>query len=373
MQLKMSRFSSRVLLFSNVLKRIWKHPFRNHPKDVKRILIAHHLLLGDTIMLTPLIAKAREQFPNAEIILLTPKAITGLYDKKPYGVIVKPYDPKDIETLKNLLNSTGYDLAFIPGDNRYSWLAYALGSKWIKAFAEDKKTYKSWPVDELIPYSNKPANWADMNTDLINGPAPQPYNPEDWPAPSTTPYEHPEQPYCVLHVGASTPLKMWPAENWQNVAQNLSSQGFQVVWSAGKNEKNIVDSIDPNQTYKSYAEKLDLTQLWDLILNAKLLISPDTGIAHIGKITNTPTITIFGPGSATICGAGKFWQNASYNSISPDNIKCKNQNILFNRTLPWVQRCGRSVDKCSNHICMKSVTPDMLANMIKEILDHQYL
>ncbi len=366
----MGRSSSRILQFAHIAKRIWKHPFRKQPKQIKRVLIAHHLLLGDTIMLTPLLAKAREQFPQAEITLLTPKAVTGLYEKCPYGVLAKPYDPRDIKTLKKLLQNPGYDLAFIPGDNRYSWLAYALGSKWIKAFAEDKKTYKSWPVDEVIPYSNKPANWADMNTDLVNGPEPQQYNPIEWPTPESAPYDQPEKPYCVLHVGASTPLKMWPAAYWQEIAKIIYAKGYEVIWSAGKNESHIVESIDPERKYTSYASKLDLSQLWSLISHASLLISPDTGVAHFGKVTNTPTITIFGPGSETICGAGKFWRKANYISISPENIKCKNQNILFKRTLPWVQRCGRSVDKCNNHICMKAVTPGMLAPHIERILIH---
>ena len=56
---------------------------RRKPAAPQRILVAHHLLLGDTLMLTPLIAKLRERFPEAEIVMTTPKAIAPLYEKRP--------------------------------------------------------------------------------------------------------------------------------------------------------------------------------------------------------------------------------------------------------------------------------------------------
>ena len=101
---------------------------RRPPTSPDRILIAHHLLLGDTLMLTPLLAKLRERYPQAQAVMTTPKAIAPLYQHKPYGVNAVPYDPRDIRTLLALIKKAGFDLAVIPGDNRFSWLAKALGS-----------------------------------------------------------------------------------------------------------------------------------------------------------------------------------------------------------------------------------------------------
>jgi hypothetical protein len=93
------------------------------PSVLKRVLIAHHLLLGDTLMLTPLIAKLREQHPAVEIVMAAPKAIAPLYEKRPYGLIAWSFDPYDPSTLKAMLMQPGFDLAIVPGDNRYAWLA----------------------------------------------------------------------------------------------------------------------------------------------------------------------------------------------------------------------------------------------------------
>ena len=37
---------------------------RRAPAGPRRILVLHHLLLGDTLMLTALLAKLREQYPR---------------------------------------------------------------------------------------------------------------------------------------------------------------------------------------------------------------------------------------------------------------------------------------------------------------------
>ena len=47
---------------------------RRKPRLPQRILVVHHLLLGDTLMLTALLAKLREQHPAADIVMGLPEA-----------------------------------------------------------------------------------------------------------------------------------------------------------------------------------------------------------------------------------------------------------------------------------------------------------
>ena len=51
---------------------------RMPPADPRRILVAHHLLLGDTLMLTPLLKKLRALHPDAEITMTVPPAFAPL-------------------------------------------------------------------------------------------------------------------------------------------------------------------------------------------------------------------------------------------------------------------------------------------------------
>src|ERR1043166_2726426 len=125
-----SRFAGRARVVARaVSSRAWNGPHRARPLDPERILIAHHLLLGDTLMLTALIAKLRERHPGSDIVMALPEAYAPLYAGAPYGVRAIGWDPRD-PAASPLWRDKGFDLAIVPGDNRTSWLALALRSRW---------------------------------------------------------------------------------------------------------------------------------------------------------------------------------------------------------------------------------------------------
>jgi len=341
---------------------------RARNSDPRRILVAHHLLLGDTLMLTPLLAKLRERFPRAEITMTTPVAFVPLYRGRPYGVDAVPYDPRSPRTLMKLLQKPGFDLAFVPGDNRYSWLALALGARWIVAFSGDRPAYKSWPVDERVPYPGSAETWGDMVARLAEGEGPSTFRPETWGNPEHRPFDLPPSPYCVLHVGARLPHKLWGKERWARLAAYLTRRGLTVVWSAGPGEDGQVSAVDPGGRYASYAGKLDLAQLWHLLKRAKLLVCPDTSVAHMGRLVNTPTVALFGPGSAVLCAAGEFWRQSPYRAIAVDNFPCRDQRSLFKREIPWLKFCSRGPKECGNNLCMQVINLDMVESAIESLL-----
>ncbi|HEY5931168.1 MAG TPA: hypothetical protein VIU02_12730, partial [Burkholderiales bacterium] len=122
---------------------------RQQPRMPRRILIAHHLLLGDTIMLAPLLKKLRQRYPEAEVVMTCRPAFAALFDARPYGVRVVPFDPRQAGTFWDLYRIRGFDLALLPADSRFSWLARALDARWIVAFEGDRPAYKNWLVDEF--------------------------------------------------------------------------------------------------------------------------------------------------------------------------------------------------------------------------------
>jgi ADP-heptose:LPS heptosyltransferase len=328
---------------------------RRKPNAPRRILVAHHLLLGDTLMLTPLLAKLRQQYPVAEIVMTVPAAIAPLYEKKPYGVVAWAFDLRRAAALSTILRQGNFDLAVVPGDNRHAWLAAALNARWIVCHSGDHPGYKNWPADEQFPYPKAPAAWGDMVAELIEGPPPLAYRTKDWLAPNAQAFDLPPSPYAILHVGASTPLKQWPAANWRILADELCRRGFTVVWSGGAGETTIVEEIDPRGAHSSFVGMLDLAQLWRLIAGAAVFVSPDTGVAHLGRIVGTPTVALFGPGSAVLCGAGAFWRESPYRAVTIAEFPCRDQRILFRREISWVRRCGRSTRECASARCMQAI------------------
>jgi len=326
---------------------------RVRPESPQRILVAHHLLLGDTLMLTPLLAKLRARWPAADIAMTVPTSVAPLYGGRPFGVRVLPWDPRALD--RTLFDEPAFDLAIVPGDNRFAWLAAALRARWIVAFAGDRPWSKSLAIDEQLPYPGTPGAWGDMVAQLVSGPAPASYRAADWPAPACAPFARPASPYAVLHVGASSPLKQWLPERWSALADALVARGLTPVWSAGPGEVAAIDAADPAQRFARFAGTLSLAQLWHLVADAALLVAPDTGIAHMGRLTWTPTVTLFGPGSAVICGPGDFWRDAPYRAVTVEAFPCRDQHVLFRREIAWVQRCGRTLGQCSRPRCMEAI------------------
>ena len=350
-----SRFINQAEVVARALAARAKRPPKR-PVNVRRVLLAHHLLLGDTLMLTPLVSKLRARYPEAEIVMTVPRAIAPLYSAHPYGVRALAWDPRHAN--EALFAEGRFDLAFVAGDNRYAWLAGAMHSRWIVAFAGDPNEHKNWPIDELRRYPDRPAAWGDMVATLLDGPAPPPFAPGDWAAPAAKPFAAPMQPYAVLHVGASTPLKLWSADRWAALASWLEARGIAPIWSAGRGEEDIIAACDPSRRYTSFAGRLDLSQLWHLFAHAQLLVAPDTGVAHLGRVSGVPTVALFGPGSAVVTGAGDFWRNSPYRAVTVDPFPCRDQHVLFRREIEWVRRCARSPAQCPEPRCMQAISLD---------------
>jgi len=364
------RLASRLAVLPAAALERLQRPRREPPGRLGRVLIAHHLLLGDTLMLTPLLAKLRSSHPAASVTMTVPRAIAPLYAGRPYGVEAIPYDPRDRSTLAPLLGGDGFDLAIVPGDNRFSWLALAAGARWIRAFAGDTPAYKNWPVDEAIAYPGKPAAWGDMVARLVPGPDPVGYSRSDWPAPDCAPYDKPPADrYAVLHVGASSPLKRWAPARWRALAESLESAGLVPVFSAGRGEEAEVAAIDPGRRWQSHAGRLDLAQMWHLLERASLLVAPDTGVAHLGRLVNVPTVALFGPGSALVSGAGEFWRQSPFRAVTIPDFPCRDQTRLFRREIPWVRRCGRGTHECASARCMAAIDVSLVRTAVADLIE----
>lgn len=341
---------------------------RSRPENVRRVLIAHHLLLGDTIMLAALIKKARQQFPRAEIVMACPRAYAPIFAPKPYGAMVLPFDPRSMADHAAMRRQRGFDLALVPGDNRWSWLARMLDARWIVAFAPERRGYKDWPVDEFVPIPQEPLAWGDIATRLLTGGEPAGYDPADWPAPPFASYARPELPYCVLHLGASSPHKWWPADRWRALLEWSEQRGLAVVVSTGRGEEHLARAVDPEGRRSALAGRLDLAQVWDLLRRAQFIVCPDTGIAHLARLVGAPTVALYGPGSPRATGPGHFWVASPFRAIWDSGVPCRDQDLLFGRKLMWMRQCWRTPAECGDPVCMRRITLEQVISAVDTLL-----
>lgn len=336
-----SRWPARFAVVSRALAR--RGASRRRPVAPREILVVAPLLIGDALLLAPLLAKLRRRYPEATIRMTMAPAAVPLFANKPYGVEAGAYNPRDASTVRTLAEWPLPDLALVPGDNRFSWLAAALGARWIVAFSGDRPGYKSWPVDEQVPFPRAPAAWHDIAATLLEGPPPAPYRKGDWPEVPCAPFERPAGRYAVLHVEASTPAKHWREESWLRLAESLAQSGLAPVWSAGPRGRALIRSIDPTEKFLALGHTLDVPQLWNLVAGASLLVCPDTGVSHMGKLAWTPTITLYGPGAAALFGRGAFWRDAPFLEVTDAALPAR-MPTLFKRRVELPSGSHRSAD-----------------------------
>ena len=364
-----SRFPTRV----QVLARAAAHRLRSPggrvaPHDPQRILVVPTLLSGDALLLAPLLAKLRRRHPAASICVAVSRVVAPLFSGRPYGAEAMVHDPRDSATIAALASRGRPDLALVVGDNRFSYLAAAMGAQWIVAFSGDRPGYKNWPIDEFRPMPGTPMAWGDMAAGLADGAAPPPYAPGDWPAPLFGAFDRPSGRYAVLHVEASTPLKHWEESKWLALAARLLEKGIQPVWSAGPTGAGLLERIDASGRFPALGHKLDLAQLWNLVAGAALLVCPDTSVMHIGRLAGTPTLALFGPSSASLFGPGEFWRALPYRAVTIEDFPCRDQNRLFKREIAWIRRCQRTLEECPAPRCMQAIGVDEVARAAAELL-----
>jgi ADP-heptose:LPS heptosyltransferase len=321
----------------------------------RRILLPHHSLLGDTILLAACLSKLRGLHPHAEIVHVMPRAFVPLFAGRPYGAVPVGWSQRDPGSLAPLWALGPFDLAVINGDARYSWLARAIGARRVVAFAGDRPAYKSWPVTDFVDMPGEPMAWSDLVATLVPGEPPLPYARGDWPAPPYAPYGRPADPYCVLHVGASTRHKTWLPAHWAALASALADRGLRPVWSAGPGEEALVDSIPGSAGQRNLACRLDLPQVWDLAAHARLVVTGDTSVAHISRAAFAPTVVLYGPSGPVLGGTGRFWAACPGASVAIDPFPCRDQDVLFKRHVAWVRRCSRGPAECPAPRCMHGI------------------
>src|SRR5471030_1521352 len=98
------------------------------PLGPGKILVLHELLLGDTLMLAPLLAALRRLYPRAEIFAAANPKYAELFSANPYGVRALPYSEREAGFMAALAPAANSDIAILPGENRHAMVARAIGS-----------------------------------------------------------------------------------------------------------------------------------------------------------------------------------------------------------------------------------------------------
>jgi ADP-heptose:LPS heptosyltransferase len=112
-------------------------------------------------------------------------------------------------------------------------------------------------------------------------------------------------PTCVVHVGAFYGSRRWPVDRFATVARVLQREFGEVVITGGKDDRERARVIGAQAGLSDdavLAGRTDLIELAALIAAARIVVSVDTGAAHLASAYGTPSVVIFGPAPASEWG-----------------------------------------------------------------------
>ena len=287
--------------------------------DVRRIAIVRSLHLGDLLLAVPAFRALRRGFPNAEITLIGLKWSADFARRFAHyldrwrefpgypGLLEVDADPARTETFLREERAYCYDLVLqMHGDGTVSnRFALDLGGKCTVGY------YHPTLPDGLTVGAPYPDQLPELLrhlgiVELLGLPSDDrrlefPTFPDDEAALAEIVPNglfSGGGPIIGLHPGARPPARRWPTEYFATVGDALAEKyGATIVVTGGPGEGGIAPEIIRRMRHPavSLAEKTTLGSLAALINHYDLIVSNDTGPAHVAVALDRPSITIFGP------------------------------------------------------------------------------
>ena len=290
------------LMFIKIIRHII---FKKHDyKKSTKILINRDGAFGDSIVAIPSISVIRQNFPSAQIDLLTfsDHGITfsdiELKDNLVNNILVKNKKNRFI-TLTNLKKNK-YDLFIQLPQNLglYKSLrnmiivrffigiksAFGWDSGRIKSFIKTQKKYLTIPTETQRLLNN-------LKTEGLMGKT-------SYPIEIKIPHEKTvidllKRKVAVFIIGGKLKIKKWPLENWIKLS-NLIGNDYEIIIVGGPSEENDAKYIK-SQTKNShnFCNKFSVSELYFVFKHSHIAISNDTGAMHLCDAAGTPVIGLF--------------------------------------------------------------------------------
>lgn len=110
-------------------------------------------------------------------------------------------------------------------------------------------------------------------------------------------------PYLVFLHGTSRSTKLWPDDDWIELAKIVRNQGYAVYMTWGnEQEKQRAEQIAAHDSGCIVLPKMSLGMVAGLLSQASGVVGVDTGLAHLGAALAIPAVTIYMDTSPELTG-----------------------------------------------------------------------
>ena len=161
----------------------------------------------------------------------------------------------------------------------------------------------------------------------------------------------PGQPWYVLHPGASASSRRYPPEAFAAAAQRLAGEdGARVLVTGSSSEASLVAQVCGlvGSSAVPLAGMLDLADMAALLERAPLLLTNNTGPAHIAAALQTPVVDL-------------------YAGTNPQHTPWMTRSRVLTHAVPCAP-CYKSVCPEGHHACLRAIPPDDVVQAVRELM-----
>ncbi|HEY5461621.1 MAG TPA: glycosyltransferase family 9 protein [Hanamia sp.] len=336
--------------------KIFYSKISNQPEPIPddstlKFLIIRFSSIGDIVLTTPVVRCLRKKYPDAVIHYLTKKKFANILQSNPYlDKVLLLHD--DFKITIEQLAREDYD-HIIDLHHNLRTLRIKNLIREIPFHSFNKLNIKKWIYTNfkinMMPHKHIVDRYMATVEKLgvVNdGLGLDYFIPENEQVKKDDiPFSH-SQGYVAIAIGAAHNTKKLPVEKLQELVNKIN---YPIILLGGKEDFLNGEKIAESDTVKIYnaCGKFSLNESADIVRNAKLVISHDTGMMHIAAAFKKNILSVWGN---TVPSFGMVPYQTMYEVFQVNKL--------------WCRPCSKTgFDKCplGHFKCMKNQSMDALA------------
>jgi ADP-heptose:LPS heptosyltransferase len=332
-----------------------------------KFLVIRFSSIGDIVLTSPVVRCIRKQIVTAEVHFLTKKAYAKTVEANP-NIDKVHYLSDDFDQMLEALKEEDFDYVIDLHHNlRTLKVKRALGKK---AYSFPKLNWEKWLLTRFKINKLPDTHIVDRYLETVaafgvkdDGAGLDYFIADNDKVPvSDIPATH-HAGFIGLVIGAAHATKRYPLHKLEAFCRSIDHP---VIVLGGKEDAangELLAAIDPFKIYNACG-KFNLNESADLVRQAKIVVSNDTGLMHIAAAFKRPVISLWGN---TVPAFGMYPYYGK-NMLAKTNIAPFD--VLEINGLPCRPCSKIGYDKCprTHFKCMEQIADDALLSKVKSRL-----
>jgi ADP-heptose:LPS heptosyltransferase len=253
------------------------------------LVVLRALGLGDLLTAIPALRALARAFPEHERLLAAPAPLAPLVPDE----LVRLVPTGELEPLPPELDHPHRAVNLHGRGPQSHELLLATRPSWLIAF-EHPDVQVSHGSPEWRRHEHERERWCRMLTEsgVPADPAELDIDPPPGRPPAGT------RGATLIHPGAASGARRWPAERFAAVARAERAAGRDVVISGARDEVELAREVAAGAGLaerRVIAGRTSLADLARAVAAARRVVCGDTGVAHLATALGTPSVLLFGP------------------------------------------------------------------------------